>query len=185
MTSWKDRISLSSTCSSWRITIDIVRNTRFLNSPKVRLIDENGTNLGEVDSGVALKRARETGLDLILVNKATNPPVCKIANFGKLKYEAKKKSKENKQKVQELKTIKLRPNIHKHDLDIDVAQAKKFLLKGDKVKLECRFRRRELSHPEIGRQKIDYIISQLNDVGKVEKNCELVMTSIVAILAPV
>jgi translation initiation factor IF-3 len=118
------------------------------------------------------------------MNKSTIPPVCRIGNLGKMKYEASKKQKENRKHIQEVKTLKSRPCTQKHDLDIEVKHAREFLLKGDKVKLECRFRRREISFPKLGQANIEYIISQLEDIGKVEKNCELVMKSMVAILAP-
>ena len=166
------------------VTIELVRNVRFLNSPKVLLIDETGKNLGELESISALRKAREAGLDLILINRATVPPVCRIGNLGKLKYEATKRQKANRKREQETKTLKIRPDTQTHDLDIDVRKAKEFLLRGDKVKIECRFRNREIEHPHLGHAKIEYIITQLEGVGKVEKNCELIMRSMVAIIAP-
>jgi len=110
--------------------------------------------------------------------------VCRIGNLGKLKYEANKKLKETKKRVQAIKTLKIRPCTHKHDLDTEARKAKEFLIRGDKVKIECRFRPRELSHPHLGKQNIEYILSQLEEVGKVEKNCELIMRSMIVIIAP-
>jgi len=113
-----------------------------------------------------------------------NPPVCKIGNYGKLKYEQDKKNKENKKRVQETKTLKIRPVTQEHDLDIEVRRAKEFLARGDKVKIECFFRRREAQYPELGKRNIEYILSKLTDVCKIEKNCEMVVRSMIAIIAP-
>jgi translation initiation factor IF-3 len=133
------------------------------------LIDEEGTNLGIVDSRFAMNKAKNADLDLIVVNKTATPPVCRIGNYGKMKYEANKKQ---------------RPGTQKHDLDIEVKKAREFLIRGDKVKFECRFRNREINFPDLGKQNIEYIISNILDVGKVEKPCELVMRSMIAIVVP-
>jgi translation initiation factor IF-3 len=148
------------------------------------LIDEEGTNLGIVDSRFAMNKAKNADLDLIVVNKTATPPVCRIGNYGKMKYEANKKQRENKKREPDLKTLKVRPGTQKHDLDIEVKKAREFLIRGDKVKFECRFRNREINFPDLGKQNIEYIISNILDVGKVEKPCELVMRSMIAIVVP-
>lgn len=121
---------------------------------------------------------------MILVNRSTKPPVCKLGDYGKLKYESNKKQRENKKREQETKTLRIRPSTGKHDLDIDIRKAESFLQKGDKVKLECRFRRRELSHPEIGRQKLDYMVEALTSLSTIEKNCSLAGNVMTVLLTP-
>jgi translation initiation factor IF-3 len=101
-----------------------------------------------------------------------------------MKYEANKKQRENRKREPELKTLKVRPGTQKHDLDIEVKKAREFLVRGDKVKFECRFRNREINFPDLGKQNIEYIISHLLDIGKVEKQCELVMRSMIAVVVP-
>lgn len=161
--------------------IEIVRNVRFLQSKKVLLIDETGTNLGEYDSYKALLEARSRELDLILVTR-TNPPVCKIGDLGKLRYEADKKKPPKK--TPELKILNIRPATATHDLDTEVTLAKKFLLKGSKVKIICKFRPRQLKSQELGRTRLDYIVDALKDVSKVEKPFELVGLELSIVLGP-
>jgi translation initiation factor IF-3 len=140
--------------------------------------------LGEIDSYEALKLAREKSLDLILVQRACHPPVYKIGDLGKIRYELEKRQKESRKREPEIKTLKIRPNTHKHDLDIEIKKAREFLTRGDRVRLECRFRSREISFPDLGKANLEYIMAALADISKIEKNCELEMRIMLAILAP-
>lgn len=140
--------------------------------------------MGEIESHIAIRRAREKGLDLILLNKNATPPVCKIGNYGKLTYEAEKKQKENKRREQETKILRVRPNTHKHDLDIEIAQAKKFILRGDKVRFECRFKAREIAFPHLGKNNLEYMVEQLTDISKIDSSCELVSRTMSITISP-
>ena len=130
-----------------------IRINHRIRVPEVRVVAEDGENLGVMATEDALKRAREKGLDLVEVNPKSMPPVCKILDFGKYKYEEKKKQREAKRKqtVVEVKEIKLRPKTDDHDLNVKVRAARKFIEGGNKVKVTCRFRGREITHPETGR----------------------------------
>jgi translation initiation factor IF-3 len=132
--------------------------------PQVRVVLEDGSSPGIMNTPEALKMAQELGLDLIEINPKTAPPICKIMDFGKHKYSEKKKATEAKknQKVQEMKELSFRPGTEEHDLLIKLNAAKQFLTDGHKVRFVCKFRGREMSHPEIGREKLSWILQQLN-----------------------
>ena len=138
---------------------------------EVRLISQSGENLGIVSISEALSRAREAGLDLIEISPDSSPPVCKIMDFGKHKYEEAKKAKEAKanQKTSELKELKMRPNIDVHDLDVKMKAAKKFIAAGDKVKFTVRFRGRELSNQDSGKALLERVKAELGDTVKVDR----------------
>ena len=138
--------------------------------PEIRLIDHNGENAGVVSPSEAVSRAEEVGLDLVEISPNASPPVCKIMDFGKYKYEQQKKAAEakKKQKVTELKEVKFRPNIDSHDYDVKMRSVTKFLEEGDKVKITLRFRGREMAHQEIGRELLQKIGGDISDMGKVE-----------------
>ncbi len=140
-----------------------VRINHQIRIPQVRVILNDGTSPGIMPTQEALKLAQEQGLDLIEINPKGTPPVCKITDFGKLKYEEKKKQAEARknQKNQELKELSFRPNTDEHDLNHKIEQAKQFLADGNKVKFVVRFRGREIAHPQIGRDKINSIIEKL------------------------
>lgn len=143
-----------------------IRINNFIRVPQVRVIQEDGTSLGVMNTYEALKLAREQGLDLIEINPKAMPPVCKIVDYGKYKYEEKKKlaaAKKN-QKISEMKEITLRPNTDENDLNHKIETAKQFLLDGDRVRFTIRFRGREITHPQIGEQKLQYIASALSEV---------------------
>ncbi len=137
---------------------------------QVRLIDEMGENRGIVSIKEALEIAEDAGLDLIEISPQANPPVCKVLDFGKYKYEVQKRKNEAKknQKVVNIKELKLRPAIDTHDYDVKLKQAKKFLSQGDKVKFTMRFKGRELSANNMGKEILDKIIEDLELVGKVD-----------------
>ncbi len=146
------------------------RINRFIRALEVRVINHDGEMLGVLATRDALARAQEVGLDLVEVNPTAQPPVCKILDYGKYKYEEQKKKKEakKKQKIIEVKEIKLRPSIDDHDLVVKIKQIHKFLDQGDKVKVSMRFRGREFAHEKIGRDIMARIQKEVADVGKAE-----------------
>ncbi|OUX32548.1 MAG: translation initiation factor IF-3 [Pelagibacteraceae bacterium TMED268] len=141
-----------------------------INSPEVQVIASNGENLGILNTNQAIAMAKEEGLDLIEIAPNANPPVCKIIDMGKFKYDAQKKANKakKKQKIVSLKEIKLRPVTGTHDYDFKVKNAKKFIIKGDKVKFTIRFKGRELQHSHLGNELMNKIKEDMKDIGKVE-----------------
>ena len=146
-----------------------------ITSSEVRLISENGEQLGVVSIEVALEKANEVGLDLMEVGPNSKPPVCRILDYGKLKYEEKKKIQINKKKqhVIKLKEIRLRPRIEDHDLMTKLNMGKKFLNDGCKLKITLIFRGRELSRIDLGKDVMDRVIEELSEVAEVEKDIPL------------
>ena len=146
------------------------RTNNRINSPEVQVISSEGENLGILKTNDAISRAREEGLDLIEIAPNANPPVCKIMDMGKFKYDQQKKAskaKKNQKKV-ELKEIKLRPVTGVHDYTFKIKNAQKFLSKGDKVKFTVKFKGRELQHTHLGNKLMDKIIQDMENIGKVE-----------------
>jgi len=154
--------------------------------PQVRLIDENGEMLGVLSIRDALYRAYQSGLDLLEISPNAVPPVCKITDYGKFKYEQQKKANEarKKQKVVEIKEIKVRPNIDDHDYDVKMRQAKGFIGEGDKVKVTLRFRGREMAHQELGVKLLERIRAELAEIVKVESMPRLENRPMIMVLAP-
>ncbi len=146
------------------------RYNEFITVPKVRVIDENGENLGVLYTREAIEQAAEVGLDLVEVSPNADPPVCKFLDIGKYKYEAQKKANlaRKTQKTQEIKEIKMRPNIDDHDYDTKMRSVVKFLGEGDKVKVTLRFRGRELSHQQLGMALLQRVAEETAEVAKVE-----------------
>ena len=142
---------------------------------EVRLIDENGTQLGIVSTREALLKAEEAGLDLVCVSPKAVPPVCKIIDYGKYRYEIARKEKEakKKQKIIEIKEIRMSPNIDTNDLNTKIGAARKFLSKGNKVKVSIRFRGRELAHTEESKPMLEQFAKELADVAVVEKPAKM------------
>ncbi len=138
---------------------------------EVQLIDENGQKLGVMTSNKALEIAEEKNLDLVLVAPNGNPPVCKIMNYGKYKFEQAKKEKEakKKQKVAELKELRITPNIDEHDFNFKCKNARKFIEDGAKVKITVRFRGRELNYIKLGETTLNRFSEELSDIANVEK----------------
>jgi translation initiation factor IF-3 len=138
---------------------------------EVRLIDENGAQVGVVETGEARRRAYDAGLDLVEVSPDARPPVCKIMDYGKFKYALKKKEHESKRKQHQvqIKEIRLRPKIAEHDVSYKAKQARDFLLDGDKVQVTMLFRGREMSHMDVARVVLDSFVKKLADVSKVER----------------
>lgn len=152
----------------------------------VRLIDHEGNNRGIVDLDEALAAASEAGLDLVEVSPQTDPPVCKILDYGKFKYQAQKKAAESRkhQKTQDVKEIKMRPGIDDHDYDVKMRSVFRFLETGDKVKVTMRFRGREMAHQELGVAVLDRVREQTAELAKVEAMPQLEGRQMTMVLAP-
>ncbi len=154
--------------------------------PQVRLVGADGEMLGVVSIREALERAEQAGLDLVEVAPQAEPPVCKILDFGKFKYEEQKKKNEarKRQKVIEVKEIKFRPGIDDHDYDVKMRAMKKFIGEGDKVKITLRFRGRELAHQELGAKLLDRVREDLNEIMKVEQYPRMEGRQMTMVIAP-
>ena len=146
------------------------KSNNRINSPEVQVIASNGENLGILNTNEAISMAKEEGLDLIEIAPNARPPVCKIIDIGKYKYDAQKKANQakKKQKKIEVKEIKLRPVTETHDYQFKIKNAQKFISKGDKVKFTIRFKGRELQHSHLGQELMDKIKVDMQEVGKVE-----------------
>ena len=146
------------------------RSNNRITAPEVQVIGRDGDNIGIINTNEAISMAKEQGLDLIEIAPNSKPPVCKIIDMGKFKYDAQKKANvaKKKQKIVLLKEIKMRPVTETHDYDFKVKNAKKFIGKGDKVKFTIRFKGRELQHSHLGRELMDKIKVDMQDIGKVE-----------------
>jgi translation initiation factor IF-3 len=153
---------------------------------EVQLIDQTGHNLGPVETRFALEKAQEAGLDLVEIAPNSSPPVCKILDYGKYKYQAQKKAAEarKKQKVVEVKEIKLRPMIDDHDYDVKMRSMHRFFEEGDKVKITLRFRGRELAHQELGYKLLNRVRDDVTKIAKVEQEPRFEGRQVVMVLAP-
>ncbi len=151
---------------------------------EVRLIGEDGEQKGIMSAKDAMKLAREANLDLVKISPNAKPPVCKIIDYGKYKYEQARKEKEakKKQKVTDVKEIRLSPNIDQNDLNTKANQARKFISKGDKVKVVLRFRGREMAHMGTNKQILDTFFEKLEDVAIIEKPAKLEGRSMIMVL---
>jgi translation initiation factor IF-3 len=162
------------------------RYNEFIVSPKVRVIDENGENLGVMLTAEAMEQAASVGLDLVEVSPNADPPVAKYLDVGKYKYEAQKKANaaRKSQKTQEIKEIKMRPNIDDHDLDVKMKKVFSFIDEGDKVKITLRFRGREMSHQQLGLALLQRVAEIVTEVAKVEAYPRLEGRQMLMVLAP-
>ena len=158
-----------------------------INSPEVQVIASNGENLGIISTNKAISMAKEEGLDLIEISPNAKPPVCKIIDMGKYKYDAQKKANKakKKQKIVLLKEIKLRPVTEDHDYNFKLKNAQKFLSKGDKVKFTIRFKGRELQHSNLGHDLMSKIKEDIKLVGKVEMNPKFDGKQMIMVIQPV
>ncbi|MEM7544864.1 MAG: translation initiation factor IF-3 [Pseudomonadota bacterium] len=154
--------------------------------PEIRLIDENGDNHGVVTPAHAIAMAEEVGLDVVEISPNASPPVCKIMDVGKFKYETQKKAAEakKKQKIIEVKEVKFRPNIDTHDYDVKMRSVNRFLDDGDKVKVTLRFRGREMAHQELGRDLLKKIAADIEDVAKVESMPKMEGRQMIMVVSP-
>jgi translation initiation factor IF-3 len=165
---------------------DEPRVNRAISSSSIRLIDSQGNMVGVVSIAEALNLAEQAGLDLVEISPTAKPPVCKILDYGKYRYEAQKKAHDarKKQKVIQIKEIKLRPNIDKHDLDIKLRNTIGFLAEGDKVRITLRFRGREMDHQELGLQVLARVQEALAEYAKIEQQPKAEGRQIVMTVAP-
>lgn len=154
--------------------------------PQVLLIDQTGEKRGVVPTKQAIEMAQEVGLDLVEVSPGTQPPVCKILDFGKFKYQQQKKKNEakKKQKVVEIKEIKMRPNIDSHDYDVKAKAMRRFFDEGDKVKVTLRFRGREMAHQERAMELLKKVEADFEDIAKVEQTPKFEGKQMMMVLAP-
>ena len=170
----------------WRCTTisELMINER-IRDREVRLVSESGEQLGIMSSREALKLAREADLDLVKIAPNAKPPVCKIIDYGKYRYELARKEKEakKKQKTMEVKEVRLSPNIDTNDLNTKANQARKFITKGDKVKVTLRFRGREMAHVNYSKQILDSFYERLEDIAVVDKNHKMEGRSMVMFLS--
>lgn len=157
-----------------------------INEKEVRVIADEGEQLGIMSSAEALKIAEEREQDLVLISPGATPPVCKIMDYGKYVYEQSKKSKEakKKQKVTNIKEVRLSPTIEEHDITIKANNARKFLLDGDKVKVTVRFRGREADYSHIGEKILKNFLSKVEDICNVEKQPKLEGRNMILVIAP-
>ena len=158
----------------------------LIQAEKVRVIDENGENLGVMYTNEAIEQANELGLNLVEVSPGADPPVCKFLDVGKYRYEAQKKANlaRKSQKTQQIKEIKMRPNIDDHDYDVKMRSVTKFLEEGDKVKMTLRFRGREMAHQELGMNVLNRVRDDTTEIAKIEAFPRLEGRQMVMVLAP-
>jgi translation initiation factor IF-3 len=162
------------------------KSNNRINSPEVQVIASSGENLGILNTNEAISMAKEEGLDLIEIAPNARPPVCKIIDIGKYKYDAQKKANQakKKQKKIEVKEIKLRPVTETHDYQFKIKNAQKFISKGDKVKFTIRFKGRELQHSHLGQELMDKIKVDMQEVGKVELHPRFDGKQIIMVIQP-
>ena len=158
----------------------------LIQAEKVRVIDEDGENLGVMYTNEAIEQANELGLNLVEVSPGADPPVCKFLDVGTYRYEAQKKANAARktQKTQEIKEIKMRPNIDVHDYDVKMRSVRKFLEEGDKVKMTLRFRGREMAHQELGINVLNRVRDDTTEIAKIEAFPRLEGRQMVMVLAP-
>ena len=162
------------------------RSNNRISSPEVQVIASDGDNLGTLSTNEAISMAKNQGLDLIEIAPNANPPVCKIMDMGKYKYDLQKKANQakKKQKVVSLKEIKLRPGTEIHDYNFKIKNAKKFITKGDKVKFTVKFKGREMQHVDLGRDLMKRIIDDTKDISKVETHPKFEGRQMIMIIQP-
>jgi translation initiation factor IF-3 len=163
-----------------------IRINHRIRVPEVRVVGADGGMLGVMSTDDARRLAQEAGLDLVEVNPKAEPPVCKLLDFGKFKYEEKKKAREAKRKQTsvDIKEIKLRPKTDQHDFDFKVRNARRFLEAGNKVKFTVRFRGREITHPERAQQQLDHAVRECEDLSNVEMRPMMEGRAMTLLIAP-
>jgi len=162
------------------------RYNQMIQSDKVRVIDENGENIGVMYTREAIEQAAQVGLDLVEVSPNADPPVCKFLDVGKFRYEAQKKANAQRktQKTQEIKEIKMRPNIDDHDYDVKMRNVNRFLEDGDKVKVTLRFRGRELAHQQLGMNLLRRVQDETAEIAKIEAYPRMEGRQMLMVLSP-
>jgi translation initiation factor IF-3 len=144
------------------------RVNRQIRVPEVRLIDQNSKQVGVVRVEEARRLAEEAGLDLVEVSPMAQPPVCRILDYGKFRYDQRKKDRHGRGHASQLKELRVRPTIDKHDLDYRLKQGRQFLMEGHKVQVVCVFRGRQMEHPEHGHRVMEEVAATLSDISKIE-----------------
>ncbi|MEL7258297.1 MAG: translation initiation factor IF-3 [Pseudomonadota bacterium] len=157
-----------------------------IRSSEIRLIGADGENVGVVTPERAMEMAEDAGLDLVEISPNAEPPVCKIMDYGKYKYEQQKRESEarKKQKVIEVKEVKFRPNTDTHDYDVKMRNVFRFLENGDKVKVTLRFRGREMAHQDLGRDLLERVAEDIEGVGKIENMPKMEGRQMIMIIGP-
>ena len=163
------------------------KSNNRISSPEVQVIGSDGNNLGVLNTNEAIRIAKNEGLDLIEIAQNVNPPVCKIMDMGKYKYDAQKKANlaKKKQKIIALKEIKMRPVTETHDYEFKVRNAKKFIAKGDKVKFTIRFKGRELQHSHLGNELMAKIKEDMKEIGKIELQPKFDGKQMIMVIQPI
>ncbi|HBZ45196.1 MAG TPA: translation initiation factor IF-3 [Maritimibacter sp.] len=158
-----------------------------IRSPEIRLIGAEGENVGVVTPQRGMELAAQAGLDLVEISPNATPPVCKIMDFGKFKYEQQKRESEarKKQKTIEVKEVKFRPNTDIHDYEVKMKNVVKFLEKGDKVKVTLRFRGREMAHQNLGRELLERVAEDVKEIGKVENMPKMEGRQMIMMIGPI
>jgi translation initiation factor IF-3 len=159
-------------------------NERVLRFREVRLVGPEGKQIGVTPSREALTMAQQHGLDLVLVSATADPPVCRIIDYGRYKYEQERRERENKRKQQDVKGIKISPRIAEHDMATAIKHATRFLEAGDKVRVTCQFKAREVTHPELGRAKLERIAEAVAELAVVERSPTLDGRLMVMVMVP-
>ena len=162
------------------------RYNNMIQADKVRVIDGEGENLGVMYTREAIEQAAEVGLDLVEVSPNADPPVCKFLDVGKFRYEAQKKANlaRKSQKTQEIKEIKMRPNIDDHDYETKMKAVNRFIEEGDKVKVTLRFRGREMAHGQLGMQVLQRVQADVAEIAKVEQFPRMEGRQMLMVIAP-
>lgn len=152
----------------------------------MRVIDKDGDQLGILPVSEAIAKAELVGLDLVEIAPNAEPPVCKIIDYGKYRYQMTKKEKESKKSQHQVKVkeVKIKPTTDEHDLQVKVRHAREFIQKGDKVRITCVFRGRELMHPEIGKKAVEKFCEDLSDIATAESEAKLMGRNLSTVLAP-
>ncbi|MBS0622929.1 MAG: translation initiation factor IF-3 [Verrucomicrobia bacterium] len=163
-----------------------MRTNRQIRAPKVRLIDEEGKLVGVVFRDEALRMAEEANLDLVEVVPNSVPPVCKIIDYGKFRYDQQKREKESKKAQHHIKVkeIKVKPNIDEHDFQTKLRKARDFVEKGLKVRITCMFRGRQVAHPEVGQRVVEKMVQDLDDIAALEAPVKFLGRTISTVVAP-
>ena len=163
-----------------------MRVNREIRAPQVRVIGQTGEQVGVLTIQEALRKAEENGLDLVEIVPGANPPVCKIIDYGKYRYDQTKREIESKKSSHQVKVkeIKFKPNINEHDLLTKLRHARDFIAKGNKVKVSCMFRGREMAHTEIGQRLVQKVVDELEDIATVEAPMKQFGRFLTVVLAP-
>jgi translation initiation factor IF-3 len=163
-----------------------LRINKEIRASRVRVIDKDGSQLGVLSLSEALMRAEQAGLDLVEISATAEPPVCKIIDYGKYRYQIAKKEKESKKAQHQVKVkeIKVKPNTDEHDIQTKLKHAREFIAKGNKVRLTCVYRGRELAHPEFGEKVVQKMCEALSDIATPESPAKLLGRSLSVVLAP-